>query len=156
MKAISPLIATVLLIAFTITIATLISNFYTGFLSAQQSSSSEKTTATLNCAYAILKINSASYNGTSAALRIRLTNEDKSTQDMALTNITFSVIKQDGTSAFYAAACGCADESLYPGETKFYAASITGGCNITSVFVTTSCASAKDSVSSAGMDFTGC
>ncbi len=156
MKAISPLIASVLLIAFTITIANIIANFYTGFLNTQQTSSGEKTAATLNCAYATIKINSASYNGTGSTLRMRLTNEDKSTQDLALTNITFSVIKQDGSSSVYAATCKCADESLSPGGTKFYSAQIAGGCNITSVFVSASCSNAMDSVYSTGIDFTGC
>ncbi len=156
-KAISPLIATVLLIAFTVTIATLVQNFNTGFISTQQTSTTDKATATLNCAYSKLKINSASYNSTSSILKIRMTNEDQSTQDSALTNITFSVIKQDGSSGIYGTTCNCADEALYPGDTKFYSnASVTGGCNITSVYVSSVCTNAKDSITSSGIDFSGC
>lgn len=154
-KAISPLIATVLLIAFTITIANIIAVFYTGFLNSQQTSSSEKSKTTLNCAWSALKINSAAYNGTSGALRMRVTNEDKSTNDFALTNITFSVIKQD-SSAVYPATCNCADESLLPGDTKFYSAQVAGGCNITSIYVSANCQNAKDSITSSGIDFTNC
>lgn len=156
-KGVSPLIATVLLIAFTITIAGLIMSFFLGFLGTQQTSTTEKSTTALNCAYGKLRINSASYNGTSAALKIRVTNEDQSTQDQSLRNITFSVITQDGSTNIYGATCNCQDQSLGPGETKFYSnASVTGGCNITAVYVSSSCSNAKDSIASSGIDFTGC
>lgn len=156
-KAISPLIATVLLIAFTMTVAVLVQNFFTGFFSTQQSSTTEKATASLNCAYAKLKINSISYNGTSTMLKTRITNENQNSKDSALANITFSLIMRDGTSTSYGASCNCADESLYPGDTKVYSnASVTGGCNITAVYVSSSCSNAKDSVTSSGIDFSGC
>lgn len=156
-KGISPLIATVLLIAFTITIAGLIMSFFLGFLGTQQTSTTEKSTIAMKCAYGKLKINSASYNGTSALLKIRITNEDQSTQDQSLNNITFSAITQDGSTNIYGATCNCADEALYPGETKFYSnSSVAGGCNITAVYVSSSCSNAKDSITSSSIDFSGC
>ncbi len=154
-KAISPLIATVLLIAFTITIASLISNFYTTFVSTQQASGTEKTMATLNCAYSKLKINSMSYNGTSNILKTRITNDGA--QDSALANITFSVIMRDGSSSIYNTASGGSDTILYTGETDYYSnASVIGGCNITAVYVSSDCPNAKESITSSGIDFTGC
>jgi len=156
-KAISPLIATVLLIAFTMTIAVLIQNFFTGFFSTQQSSTTEKSTATLNCAYAKLKINSISYNGTSTTLKARITNENQNSKDSALMNITFSIITQDGASSSYGASCNCADELLYPGDTKVYSnISVANGCNITSVYVSSNCANAKDTAAASDIGFSGC
>lgn len=156
-KAISPLIATVLLIAFTMTIAVLIQNFFTGFFSAQQSSTTDKSTATLNCAYARLKINSISYNGTSTTLKTRITNENQNSKDGALANITFSVIMRDGSSNAYGASCNCADESLYPGDTKIYSnVSVAGGCNITSVYVSSNCPNARDTAAASDIGFSGC
>ncbi len=152
-KAISPLIATVLLIAFTMTIAGLILSFSTGFVGTQQASTSDKSAAALNCAYR-LRINSASYNGTSATLKIRVTNEDQSSP---ITNITFSVINQGGSSSVYNTAQGNGAGKLNPGETDFFSnASVPGGCNITAVYVSSSCPNARDSVSSSGIDFSGC
>lgn len=156
-KAISPLIATVLLIAFTMTIAVLVQNFFTGFFSTQQSSTTDKATTTLNCAYAKIRINSISYNGTSTTLKTRITNENQNSKDSALANITFSLIMQDGSSSSYGASCNCADESLYPGDTKIYAnVSVAGGCNITAVYVSSSCANARDTATASGIDFSGC
>jgi len=156
-KAISPLIATVLLIAFTMTIAVLVQNFFTGFFSAQQSSTTEKATATLNCAYAKLKINSISYNGTSAALKARITNENQNSKDSALANITFSVIMQDGSSSSYNTASGDSNPTLFPGETDFYFnTSVTGGCNITAVYVSSNCPNARDTATASGINFSGC
>lgn len=156
-KAISPLIATVLLIAFTMTIAVIVQNFFTGFFSTQQSTTTDKATTTLNCAYAKLKINSMSYNGTSTTLKTRITNENQNSKDSALMNVTFSIIAQDGSSSVYGATCNCADESLYPGETKVYSnASVAGGCNITAVYVSSNCGYAKDTAASSAIDFSGC
>ncbi len=156
-KAISPLIATVLLIAFTITIAGMIMSFNTGFVGNQLTSTTDKSTKAMNCAYGKLRINSMSFNGTSGALKARVTNEDQSTSDAPLTNITFSVITQDGSTSIYSASCSCSDEALASGDTKFYTnSSVTGGCNITAVYVSSSCTNAKDSITVSGIDFTGC
>ncbi len=156
-KAISPLIATVLLIAFTITIAGMIMNFNSGFVGSQLTSTTDKSAATMKCAYGKLRINSMSFNGTSSMLKARISNEDQSTSDSPLTNITFSVITADGSTNIYGASCGCSDEALAPGDTKFYTnTSVTAGCNITAVYVSSSCTNARDSVAAAGIDFTGC
>jgi flagellin-like protein len=156
-KAISPLIATVLLIAFVITIAALIQNFNVGLVGSQLTSATDKSTTAINCAYGKIKIESASYNATASLLKLRVTNNNQNSRDSALTNITFSAIMNDGSSNVFATTCNCAGESLAPGETKFFSnGSVSGGCNITSLYVSSSCPNARDSIISSGIDFTGC
>ncbi len=155
-KAISPLIATVLLIAFVITIAALIQNFNVSLVGSQLTSATGKSAAALDCAYSKIKIESASYNATSSLLKSRVTNNNQNSRDSALTNITFSAIMRDGSSGVFGTTCNCGDESLAPGETKFFSAAISGGCNITALYVSSSCSNAMDSVSSQSIDFSGC
>lgn len=153
-KAISPLIATVLLIAFTMTVATILANWVTTFTKGQTEEVGEKSTVRIKCSFGSLDIDTAKYNNTNTRLVVVLKNM---AGDTDLQNVTFNIILQNSSSYTYPASCNCGDEILYRGETKAYSnSSIQEGCNIAKLVVTTNCADAKDEISSSKIDFSAC
>ncbi len=60
-KGLSPLIATVLLIAFTIAVAGLVSNFLIGFSETQTEETTDRASQDISCAYSGLFIREAEY-----------------------------------------------------------------------------------------------
>lgn len=153
-KAISPLIATVLLIAFTLTVATILANWVSTFIKTQTEEVGEKSTVKIKCAFGSLEIDTAKYNNTNTRLLVILKNQ---AGDTDLQNITFSIILKNSSTYAYPTSCNCGDETLYRGETKAYSnSSIQNGCSIDKVIVTTNCPDAKDDVSASSIDFSAC
>ncbi len=151
-KAISPLIATVLLIAFTITIATILASWMTGFTTTQTETAGGKAREEIACAYGSLAIKSMKYNNSENKLYGEIENE---MGDTDLSNITFSVILANSSSYGYSVTCNCDDETLHAAETKIYSnSSVADGCSIRKVIVSSNCRNAKDETDK--IDFYGC
>lgn len=91
-KAVSPLVAAVLLIAVTMTIAALLSYWASGFIK-QRTSEWEERSPGGECTFANFKIYSCLYSGTDSSFRVILEN----LRDVELKNITAFVIYDNGT-----------------------------------------------------------
>jgi flagellin-like protein len=153
LKAISPLIAVVLLIGFTIAVGTMIADWLIDYIRISPSQSEEKSMEKIKCAFGSLKIVSAKYNNTATKLSVLLRNE---AGDTNLMNISFSVVVND-TVYTYPATCNCDDEILHAKEEKVYSnSSIIDGCHIQLLRVITNCEDAHDSVTRDKIDFYGC
>jgi flagellin-like protein len=72
MKGISPLIAAVLLIAFTVAIATIVFSFLSTTVRQTTASTSNKTTEALDCSAASVNIEDVYISGSSAAATVRV------------------------------------------------------------------------------------
>ncbi len=153
-KGISPLIATVLLIAFTITIATLLASWMTGFTTTQTETTGTTADAEIKCAYGSITIKSMKYNNSDTKLYAEIENN---AGDVDLSNITFSIILANSSTYTYSTTCNCNDETLRAAETKIYSnSSVVGGCNIDKVYVTSNCRNAYDVINSNKIDFYNC
>lgn len=92
MKAISPLIATVLLIAFTMSVAAIIVSWATGFEKTQTSYVGEKGEKQIKCTYADMDIrkDNVKYNFTPGYIWVNLTMFNRGSEN--LYNFSFFVI----------------------------------------------------------------
>ena len=91
-KGISPLIATVLLIAFTVAVAGIIATWITGFATTTSESVSKQSSNEINCAYGAINIRSLRY--ASPYLSGIIENNGQ----IELGNISISVVYQNATS----------------------------------------------------------
>jgi flagellin-like protein len=94
MKGISPLVATVLLIAFTVSIAGIISAWLTSFARTTTSTVSEESERQLLCLHASLSLRSATYSSSSNSLIGVLENSG----EVPIGNISLQIIYNDATS----------------------------------------------------------
>lgn len=91
-KAISPLIATVLLIAFTIAVGGIISVFLTGFSKTQTKEVTIRSETELTCIYGGISISSLKYCNS------RLSGIVENTRTISLGNLTLQIIYQNQSS----------------------------------------------------------
>ncbi len=110
-KAISPLIAAVILVAFVIAVASIASTFFTGFTKEQKAAAETKGTTVIDCSNAVI-------------------NLDKDTVDINTTEKSFSlVVSNTGDvnleglrvvfyNSSYAGTCIPSPQSINVGETK--------------------------------------
>lgn len=117
-KAVSPLIAGVLLIVLTLTAALLVSNWVKEFTRTQTETIKEKGESRIVCSYAGLAINNASYNCTAAKFSAEAYNAG--TQD--LQTFKFLILLKNGSTY---TLTGSPSITLYSGETQvFYNSSL--------------------------------
>lgn len=96
-KGISPLIAAVLLIAFTMAVAALAGPFMSNIIKTSQESTSKKADKVTTAANLGLKIHSASYNRTTSNLTLAVQN----TGDRPVSNISVSVFGDNAYQKSY-------------------------------------------------------
>jgi len=94
MKGINPLIATVLLIAFTVAIAGIVSIWATSFTSTSIKITENQSLQRLNCAYGSIALSDVNFCSTRNELSGRLTN----TGLIDLSEITLQQVYSNGTS----------------------------------------------------------
>lgn len=97
MKGISPLVATVLLIAFTVAVAGLLSNWLTGFTSQTTQQVATSSTNTLSCSYGGISLGSLKFSSTSNTLAGNIEN----TGTVSLGNVSLQIIYSNKTVANY-------------------------------------------------------
>ncbi|MCD6403067.1 MAG: hypothetical protein J7K98_01920 [Candidatus Aenigmarchaeota archaeon] len=140
-KGISPFIASVLLIAFTVAVAGIMSGWFTSFTKTSTETVEEHAEEELTCAYGGVKIYDVSYSSSTQ----RITGFVKNTGTITLNNISVSIICSTGSSYKYSIT-----NELDPGEEVYFNTSI--GCpdinQLVKVIVLTSCPSVSDYVSS--------
>lgn len=148
-KGISPLIATVLLIAFTVGVAGIVSVWLTGFTKTSTESVEEQSTTQLTCVYGGVSLRNLKYANTNISGNIENTGQislGKITIQVMYTNRS-DVLEQKlclfGTNVYN---CTAANLTLSPREMKsFNVTSGTGAVgNIDKVRVFTNCSSVYD------------
>ena len=149
MKGISPLIATVLLIAFTVAVAGLISTWLMSFTKQSSETVSQQSTSQLTCSYGGIALSALKYSSTCNCMNGTIEN----TQTINLGNITLQIIyanKSTITSRLclngsVARECGISNISLSPRETISF--SIGASSNYETIRVYTNCSSVYDTAS---------
>lgn len=97
MKGISPLVATVLLIAFTVAVAGLLSSWLTGFTSSTTQQVAQSSSNTLSCSYGGLSLGSLKYSSSN----VTLTGNIENTGTVSLGNFSISIIYSNKTVSQY-------------------------------------------------------
>lgn len=97
-KAISPLIASVLLIAFTMAVAAILTSWVTGFTKTQTGFVGEKAEKQVKCTYATFKVQKSdvTYNFSAQTTNINVTVYNDGSED--LYNFTFTMITNANTN----------------------------------------------------------
>jgi flagellin-like protein len=94
MKGISPLVATVLLIAFTVAVAGIISVWLTGFARTSTSTVGKESERQLICSYAAISLRSVKYSTSSSTLSGILENSGS----VAIGNLSLQIIYANATT----------------------------------------------------------
>jgi len=152
MKGVSPLIATVLLIAFTVAIGGLISVWLTGFTRTQTESVGSQASTSITCSNGGLSLFSVSY------CNPYLTGKITNTGTVSLGNISLTITFSNasttqkrylqllGYTVNLTSAC-CGNVSLYPSELISFNGTI-GGSNYDTIRVVSNCSGVVASVDS--------
>lgn len=116
-KAISPLISAIFLIAITLTIAFVITNWTREFSKSQTEIIKEKGESKIECSQASLVIDTVSYNCTAAKFSLEAYNSGSKN----LENFKFQILLKNTSSYILRTT----DTILYPGDTgTFYNSSL--------------------------------
>ena len=135
MKGVSPLIATILLIAFTISVAGIISVWLTTFARTSTELVGGQSVNQLVCSYGGISLSNLAFSSG------RLTGEIENTRTIALGNITLQVSYTNSTSQiekFYS--------DLSPREKYFF--NVSASSNYDKIRVITNCSSVYDEAES--------
>ncbi len=112
-KAVSPLIASVLLISITLTVVYIIANWVPSFTSGQAQIIAGKSDSEIQCSSAGLAIDNASYNCTSG--KLSLEGYNSGTKD--LSNFAIQLLLTNGSSYSLNAA---PNVTVYSGESQSF------------------------------------
>jgi len=153
-KAVSPLIASVLLIAFTVAVAGIVSGWLQGFTRSTTSTVTSQSQTELTCSYAGMSLSAVKYGSSDSTLSGSIEN----TGQVGIGGITLQIFFTNGTgpnnirlctngTVF---SCSAANLSLVPREmTSFNVSSgSTALAGIDKVRVFSNCSTVYDSVTS--------
>lgn len=155
MKGISPLIATVLLIAFTVAVGGLISIWLTGFTQTQTQAVGGQASTSITCSNGGLSLSSVGY--CNSYLSAKITNTGTISLGNISLTITFSnatttqklYLQLLGSSVNVTPTC-CGNVSLSPSELISFNGTI-GGSNYDSVRIVSNCSGVVASVDSSSV-----
>jgi flagellin-like protein len=149
MKGISPLVATVLLIAFTVAVAGMLSTWLTGFTSSTSKQVSDSSSTTLSCSYGGISLGSLKYGSSSSSLAGNIEN----TGTVSLGNVSIQIVYTNKTVGNYFLATqngvginssnAVKNISLIPRDLITF--NVTAQSNYELVRVSTNCSSVFDS-----------
>lgn len=147
MKGISPLIATVLLISLTVAVAGIVWAWSGPFFKDQTKRVSEQSDRTLFCSYGNINVKDLKFQSTQS----RLSGNIENTGQIAVGNITISVVYQNSTSQTVklcndptgSVSCSGGNLSLDIAERVGFNVSIWGS-NYESIRVSTNCSQVSD------------
>lgn len=146
MKAISPLIATVLLIAFTVAVAGIISTWLSSFTTTTTETVKKQSETQVTCVYGSINLKSLKYRTP------YLSGAIENNGQIAIGNITLNILYQNASSEKIglcmfgnntAATCSVSNFSLSVSEYKSFNVSI-GGSNYDEIRATTNCSNVVD------------
>lgn len=149
MKGISPLIATVLLIAFTVGVGAILVTWVTGFTRSTTQTVGRQSEKEVVCSYAGVSLKSLSFNNP------YLSGIIENSGSVTLGNFTMVIIYTNGTSTSFdlctvgntVEKCTVSNMTLAARLQKSFNVSI-GGSNYDRIRVTTNCTTAYDEVTS--------
>lgn len=148
-KGISAMIATVLLIAFTVAVGGILSAWFTGFARSTSEDVKDVEETKIYCAYAGVSVSSLNYCG------LYLWGTVKNTDLKAIGNITLQIFWDNFTTPNKIYLCqngsACVSASsmeLMPGDSATFNVSI-GGDNYDKIRVYTNCSNVDDEATSA-------
>ena len=144
-KGISPLIATVLLIAFTVAVAGIIATWITGFATTTSQTVSTQSNIEITCAYGAINIRSLKYSSP------YLSGVVENNGQIDLGNISISIIYQNATSekvqlcksGITGQTCAVSNLSLRISEQQSFNFSLNGS-NYDEIRVITNCSNVVD------------
>ncbi len=144
-KGISPLIATVLLISFTVAVAGIIATWITGFATTTSESVSKQSNNEINCAYGAINIRSLRY--ASPYLSGLIENNGQ----IDLGNISISIVYQNATSekvslcksGMTGQSCSVSNLTLRVSEQQSFNFSLNGS-NYEEIRVVSNCSNVVD------------
>jgi len=137
MKGVSPLIATVLLIAFTISIAGIISIWLIGFSRTSSETIGSEAERQLICSYGGISLSNLRYSSSAG----RMSGEVENTRTISLGNISIQIMYTNASSQKVSL-----NVSLMPREKTSF--NISASSNYYRVRVMTNCSSVYDEVDS--------
>lgn len=144
MKGVSPLVATVLLIAFVVAVAGIIAAWANSFATSQTQLVGQQSTTSITCSYGHVAVQSLKFQSASTRLAGTIVN----TGTIALGNISVSVVYQNASSQNVnlctdpsgSASCGVANLSLAVSDQAAFNVTISGS-NYDSIKIKTNCSS---------------
>jgi len=150
LKGISPLVATVLLIAFVVAVAGIIATWINGFARTQTQLVSDQSTLSITCSYGDVNMKNLVFQSAST----RLAGSVENNGQIALGNLTLNIIYQNATSqvinlctaAVGAASCSVSNLTLTVAQQTAFNVTIWGS-NYDSVKMVTNCSTVSDSAS---------
>lgn len=147
-KGISPIVATVLMIAFTVAVAGILSGWLTSFTTSSTETVKSQSDTELTCSYGGISLKSLKYSGGYLSGNIdntRTVSLGKITLQIIFTNKTIQNVKLCSTPTT-TVSCDTANASLSPRETTTF--NITTTSNYEKIRVYTNCSSVYDEASS--------
>lgn len=150
LKGVSPLVATVLLIAFVVAVAGIIAAWTTGFAKSQTAVVEQQSTYAITCGYGSINMKSLVFQSSGSRLAGTIENNGQ----ISLGNITLRIVYQNATSesvglcssATGAVSCSVGNLSMMPSDQSSFNVTIWGG-NYDTVRITTNCSTVSDSAS---------
>lgn len=150
MKGISPLIATVLLIAFTVAVAGLLSTWLTGFTSQSTKQVSESSSTTLSCSYGGVSFGSLKFSSGTSTIAGNIEN----TGTVSLGNISIQVIYANKSISTYllclsggvGSNCTAKNMSISPRDLVTF--NVSTSSTYDTIRVSTNCSSVYDTANS--------
>lgn len=147
LKGISPLVATILLIALTVAVAGIISIWANSFARSQTELVGEKSTISITCSYGNINMKNLRFQTASTRLAGTLENIGQ----ISLGNISLSIVYQNASSQSVklcndptgSVSCSVANLSLATAEQQAFNVTIWGS-NYDSVKASTNCSSVSD------------
>ena len=148
-KGISPLVATVLLIAFVVAVAGIIATWATGFTKDQTTLVQDQSTNQITCGYGKIALDDVKFASDSTTLSGIIENNGQ----IALGNMRVSVIYQNATSQTInlcdgvsgSVECSTANLTLTTAEQSTFNVTLWGA-NYDEIKISTNCTAASDTV----------
>lgn len=148
-KGVSPLVATVLLIAFVVAVAGIIATWATSFAKDQTELVQEQSTLSITCGYGKVSMKDVSYSTSTGKLAGTIENKGS----IALGTMRLGIVYQNASSqtvdlcSTSSGAVSCSTSNLSLTSAQLAAFNVTiGGANFDSVKLITNCTEASDTL----------
>lgn len=147
-KGLSALVATVLIVAFTISIAIIILNWYKLFSLEIGEKIGNQTTKKIDCSYGAISFRRVCKDGNN------ITGMIENTGNIELRNIEINIVYKNGTTLIYTSSQLGFEDALLVGNRKYFNIEIGDKENIALIVVKTDCPKVDDVIE--GNSLTDC
>lgn len=139
-KGLSPFIATVLIVAFTISTAIIIMNWYKSFSLEASERIGNQTSQRIDCSYAAISFRNVCVNGEN------ITGIIENTGNIDLRNIEIDIIYKNGTTLVYNSTQLGIEDALLVGNRRYFNINVGDRNEIMMVVVKTFCPKVDDEI----------